>query len=148
MMVGSVIGRTPKNGIDVMYTNTRRGTSIDFSVDLMSVMRPFESKYFKSTRGRPQKEEKPEEEAVYVLEASARVQVTTLEGLGWSYKWETDDDDDEEGDSEEDEITRITRTKRVYNPQDSQQYVDVEVIDAIVFKDRFNRSVRMNLTNS
>jgi hypothetical protein len=141
--------KTPDTGIDVMYTHTRRGTSISFEVDMFSVMRPFESKYFQTTRGRPQKEEKPDEEAVFVLEASARVQVTTLEGLGWKYKWESDDDDedDDDADAEEDEVTRVTRTKRVYNPSDSSQYVDVEIIDAIVFKDKYNRSVRMNLTN-
>jgi hypothetical protein len=135
-----------ENGIDIMYTDTRRGRSTTFIVDMATVMRPFQSKYFQTTRGRPQEEKIEDTVATFVLEATARVQITTLEGLGWKIKW--DPETETEPDQDEEEVTRVTRTKRIYNPSDSQQYVDVEVIDAIEFKDQFNRKIRVKLNNS
>lgn len=139
---GNINGR---GGVDIMYTRDRKGQSVTLISDLSLIMRPFESKLFQTTRGRPQKEQPPEEEAVFTLTASARVEVTTISAMGWSYQWPNDDDS--ESDVEEDEVTRETTVKRITNPNDPAQYVDVEVVDYLLLKDNNRRLVSMKLNN-
>lgn len=70
--------------------------------------------------------------------------VTTLEGQGINWSWEAD----EGGDNDDEEVTRETHTVRVENPTDPEQYVDVEVVDAVVFKNpTTGRKRRMTLSN-
>ncbi len=80
---------------------------------------------------------------MFILEAQARTQVTTLEGLGWTFDWSESDTPD----VEEDEVTRVTETERVFNPENPEQYVDVEIVRSITLRNKSNRLVKMNLTN-
>lgn len=136
----------PKDGIDVVQSETKGGVQATMYVDMNAVLRPFESKLFQTTRGRQQKEEAEPEEAVFTLEATAKIQVTTMEGMGWSVSFPEPDDDNPDEDNAEEK--RSVRTVRIYNPEDSEQYVDVEVIDSIDFKDVRNRLSRYTLKNT
>ncbi len=96
--------------------------------------------------GRPDRQralaEQPEGEATLLFTAKVDATVTSLGGLGLKFRWE-----EEESDPDKTEVERQVRTKRIFNPEDSEQYVDVEVIDSIVFTDTLNKSSRFTLDN-
>lgn len=78
-----------------------------------------------------------DDDALVTLSWSARasVQILTMEGLGFTIE-----------DDAYDELERTTHVERVENPDDSSQFVDVEVIDQIKFKKK-QASSTYNLNN-
>lgn len=79
--------------------------------------------------------------------AAVRTEVTTLPAQSVSVKLNPPDDDDEAEDEElpdydEEEVSVIMETVRIYNPDDNQQYVDVERVKEIVFRDKNLRTIR------
>ena len=127
----------------IMWPGTRTGRNTTFVVDLEPVLRPFESEFYQTSKGRPVRERNIEEEAVFEIRAVAKVEITTLEAQGWSINLKPKDGD--EDDEENDEVIRHTRIERVTNPSDPSQYVDVEVIYAITFIDKYGFRRTFNL---
>lgn len=120
-------------------------------VDLEHVVRPFVSPVSKPDRSRnfayggsrsSGSVQTSEGEEVPTLEWTARanVEVMTLAGRGFTVSLIDES-------VEREEISRETRVVRIENPEDSNQYVDVEVIDAISFQDP-NRSKRRYTLNN
>lgn len=127
----------------IMWPGSRAGRNTTFVVDLNPVLRPFESEFYQTSRGRPVRERNELEEAVFEIRAVAKVEITTLEAQGWKINLKPKDDD--ETDEENDEVIRHVRIERVTNPSDPEQYVDVEVIYAITFIDKYGFQRTYNL---
>lgn len=121
-------------------------------VDLEKIVRPFSTVINTPSRGRPGEQNvDPEhtttttEPALVVLEWSARagVQTTDLPSLGVILN--SDDDNDSEGIL--DEFDRTSHTVRVTNPDDPEQFVDVEVADSITLTNRAKKKRKWNLSS-
>lgn len=119
------------------------------AVDLEKVVRPFIVVLDPPSRVRPGEQEIEQatttstEPELAVLEWSARagVQTTDLPSLGVILN-----SDDTDSDGILDEIGRSTHTVRVTNPDDPDQFVDVEVADSILLSNRAKQKRQWNLT--
>jgi hypothetical protein len=96
--------------------------------------------------GRPDRQRalelQPEGESTLTFTAKVKATITTLPGMGIKFKWAADDDPNQV------ELQRATHTKRITNPEDSEQYVDVEVIDSITFKNSLGEVINYSLANA
>lgn len=125
------------------------------AVDMESIVRPFVPAISTPTRqrqsfaggafgfGRELGTELSTEQrsSTIAWQATASVQITTLPGLGFTQALDPDTPSDQS------EISRTTHTVRVTNPDDPTQFVDVEVADAIVFKDADGNTLQQNFNN-
>jgi hypothetical protein len=75
----------------------------------------------------PTQREREDDEAVLEWTYTARVEPVTLQGMGWKINFSSKAN------------TKKSHTERVTNPNDSEQFVDVEVIDVITVRDEFGR---------
>lgn len=108
--------------------------------DLSRVVRPFGYTERRPTRARSERglvfgrtsyvEPATEEDLAGVLRwnATQTAGVSTLGALGIEVHWP---DDNDAADSDLLELHRDTQVKRVFNPSDSEQYVDVETIQKV-----------------
>lgn len=96
--------------------------------------------------GRPDRQRalamQPVGESTLIITATVSATVTTLKAMGLKISWAEDEDPPNKV-----EMERTTRTKRITNPSDSEQYVDVEVIDRIKFKDSLGDVYEYSLDN-
>lgn len=104
--------------------------------NLERVVRPFYNRAAKPSRDRVQAEDAATEqpEAHLAFSAQMRGSWQTLDALSLTIKWPTDDQETPDADWKE--IDRETHTKRVENPDDPDQYIDVEVVDVIWYRDK------------
>jgi hypothetical protein len=77
-----------------------------------------------------------DEDGVLFWESSVRPETLTMNGAGWSITLK------------DVERSRTTSTKRVTNPNDPEDFVDVEVVDELLVRDRYGRTYRLQLINS
>lgn len=96
--------------------------------------------------GRPDRQralaQQPVGESTLTITATVNATITTLKAMGLQIKWAEDEDPPKKV-----EMERTTRTKRITNPVDPEQYVDVEVIDLIKFKDSLGEVYEYSLDN-
>lgn len=71
-------------------------------------------------------------EGTLTFTATQSAGVTTLDSYGFTVNWPDDKN------NEYAEIVRQSHTVRVENPEDSEQYVDIEIADAIQFRNGKN----------
>lgn len=83
--------------------------------------RPFAERPPQWKIGRP---DQPQDDTTPILTWTAQTDVQIFEAP--SLGFQTKDD--------EQEVDRVTREERVENPEDSNQYVDVEIIEEITFR--------------
>lgn len=119
------------------------------SPDLERVVRPFQDRtkplprsrtYWNGTPTPPAETTTDPEstEGVLTWSARANMQVETLPGLSVILK-----EDDKDSDWEQFEIERETTTKRIFNPNDGSQFIDVEDTTAINLKNKAGQQRRL-----
>lgn len=121
------------------------------AVDLEKAVRPFITVIEPPSRARDGEQNvdpaytTTTEPALAVLEWSARagVQTTDLPSLGVVLSG----NDESDSDGILDEIDRTTHTVRVTNPEDANQYVDVEIADSLTLTNRAKQKRKWNLTS-
>lgn len=119
-------------------------------IDIEKLSRPFVSAPSLPTRVRPDEVTQPSESAsssstepgLVSLSWSARAGVNTTDLPSMGVLLSTGDDDFDQF-----ELTRNTSTVRVENPDDSDQFVDVEVINSITFANKSKQKRTYTLNN-
>lgn len=125
--------------------------------DLSKAVRPFVAPSVVTSRGRTERglyfgsgsytppatttdPDNPPPEGTLVWSAQQPSGCTTLGGMGFSIKWP-------DSDFNFTETGRTTHTVRVENPDDSSQFVDVEVIDNITYRNGKSVNSAYSLNN-
>lgn len=74
---------------------------------------------------------------------TAKAETTTLDEMTYDLNVDVGGEDPETAEDNTIELTRETHIERVYNPSDSSQYVDIEVVDAMSFRNKFTNAARI-----
>lgn len=112
-------------------------TAPDNSLD---ALHPFINPLPRPDRARPI-EEQPVGEATLIVTATLAPTTITMDTLGLRIDYGDGSDNDNL------ELERTTHSERITNPEDADQFVDVDVVDSLTFKNKLRKKTKFTLSS-